>query len=1019
MSITVNGSLGASGQWTFFGSAVYLNCTCPAGYYVSKIVFDNIGAGAYWKNGSASAKRLDIHLCDSSGNLLVANIFNLNLTGNGTNATTKESATFTASIGGQGIYILGGNATANVYLVNYTGVTVYCEPLSYTLYLGSETGGSLTSSPAAGSVYCGSTVTLYPSISTGYSFISYVSAPPVTITNNQFTMPASNVSIVMGVSHNSYTLSKASSPAAGGTVTLGATSGYYGSVINISASAATGYAFSKWTTTGGTLANANSASTTITMPNGNATVTASFTHVSRTLSGAVSPSGGGTVTLGASSGYYGDTISISASAATGYSFNKWTTSGGTLGNANSASTTITLPNANTTVTANFTHIERTLSSAVSPSGGGTVTLGATKGYYNSQISISATAATGYSFNKWTTTGGTLANANSASTTITMPNANATVTANFTHIERTLSSAVSPSGGGSVTLGATKGYYASVINISATASTGYSFNKWTTSGGTLGNANSASTTITMPNANATVTANFTHVEYTLSSAVSPSGGGSVTLNKSKGYYQDAISISATAATGYAFNNWTTTGGTLANANSASTTITMPAANTTVTANFTHIERTLSSAVSPSGGGTVTLAANKGYYQSVISISATAATGYAFSNWTTTGGTIANANAASTSITMPNANATVTANFTHVSYILSSSVSPSDSGTVTLGASSAYYTDTVSINATPAAGWKFKNWSTTGGTIANTSSASTTITMPAANTTVTAAFEKIDYNILTGISPANSGTLAADMNIAQVGDTVTLTATPARGYEFIGYTTDPEVIITNDTFTMPPSNISVVANFIPLFSIATLDDDTYEGGETAVLTITERMQGVTHRYKLRFGEDMDTGWVNVPVGDTTVNIYIPIEWGLHTVGNISVSGGELILETLLDNIATGADTITGLTYTVLDNTIPKFVVWRCDTIGNLQTDGEYARYSITLPSSTDSYSITYDGTTVQNPALTGDVLPNDKQEMSINNNHIITFSITVDGETFTTTRDIPKISKLNKALINRRL
>ena len=81
-------------------------------------------------------------------------------------------------------------------------------------------------------------------------------------------------------------------------------------------------------------------------------------------------------------------------------------------------------------------------------------------------------------------------------------------------------------GGSITTGSSSNYPAgTVINITATPASGYSFNKWTsTGGGTFANANSASTTYTMPANPATITATFT---YNSSSGGSPKGGGSTT------------------------------------------------------------------------------------------------------------------------------------------------------------------------------------------------------------------------------------------------------------------------------------------------------------------------------------------------------------------------------------------------------------------------------------------------------------------------------------------------------------
>ena len=76
----------------------------------------------------------------------------------------------------------------------------------------------------------------------------------------------------------SHTLSSNVSPAAAGSVQLGATSVAEGSTTNISATANTGYRFTSWsvTGTGASVTNASAASTTFTMGTANATVTANF-----------------------------------------------------------------------------------------------------------------------------------------------------------------------------------------------------------------------------------------------------------------------------------------------------------------------------------------------------------------------------------------------------------------------------------------------------------------------------------------------------------------------------------------------------------------------------------------------------------------------------------------------------------------------------------------------------------------------------------------------------------------------
>ncbi len=128
-------------------------------------------------------------------------------------------------------------------------------------------------------------------------------------------------------------------------------------------------------------------------------------------------------------------------------------------------------------------------------------------------------------------------------------------------------------------------------------------------------------------------------------VNGTGGGSYTAGT-------VVTITANAApAGQVFSNWT--GAAVQNANAATTTLTMPAAATTVTANY---------ATPGTYALTVNGGSGSGSYApgTVVTITANAApAGQIFSNWT--GATVQNANAASTTLTMPSAATAVTANY----------------------------------------------------------------------------------------------------------------------------------------------------------------------------------------------------------------------------------------------------------------------------------------------------------------------------------------------------------------------
>jgi|HubBroStandDraft_1064217.scaffolds.fasta_scaffold00113_18 predicted outer membrane repeat protein len=97
----------------------------------------------------------------------------------------------------------------------------------------------------------------------------------------------------------------------------------------------------------------------------------------------------------------------------------------------------------------------------------------------------------------------------------------------------------------------------------------------------------SQTVTAPSSNTIYTANFT-AGYQLTMLASPSADGSVTPTSGQYFALGAIiPVTATANAGFAFSNWTSTGGTFDSTTSASTNFHMPAAPATVIGNFATI------------------------------------------------------------------------------------------------------------------------------------------------------------------------------------------------------------------------------------------------------------------------------------------------------------------------------------------------------------------------------------------------------------------------------------------------
>lgn len=112
---------------------------------------------------------------------------------------------------------------------------------------------------------------------------------------------------------------------------------------------------------------------------------------------------------------------------------------------------------------------------------------------------------------------------------------------------------------------------------------------------------------------------------------------------------------------------------------------------------------------------------------------------------------------------------------------------------------------------------------------------TFTMPAANVTIGATFEQIQYYAITLTQPTIGGTISVqdDLTQAAENDIVTLIATPAAGYAIDAWSvTDANsnaIEVNDNKFTMPASAVTVSATFIEAttYSLVTSVDQLVAG------------------------------------------------------------------------------------------------------------------------------------------------------------------------------------------------
>ena len=348
-----------------------------------------------------------------------------------------------------------------------------------------------------------------------------------------------------------------------------------GTVVPITATPDAGWQFVNWTGDTGTIANPISANTTITM-NGNYTITANFL-LTRTLTMAVTGNGSTNPPVGDHPYPEGEVVNITAIPDSGWQFDSWT---GDAFDADSASTTVYM-DTDRTATAIFVEAPPvTLTMAVTGNGSTEPPVGSHDYPQGTVVDITATADPGWEFAGWS---GDVAAPGSATTTVTM-DADKTVTANFVP-EGEVALTVQVSGSGTtIPVEGTHSYPKNtVVEITATADSGWEFTGWD---GDVAAPGSATTTVTMDE-NKTVIANFSELPplptSTLTMAVNGNGSTVPEVGTHEYPQGTVVDITATADSGYEFTGWS---GDVADANSATTTVTMNT-DKTVTANFSLV------------------------------------------------------------------------------------------------------------------------------------------------------------------------------------------------------------------------------------------------------------------------------------------------------------------------------------------------------------------------------------------------------------------------------------------------
>jgi len=584
----------------------------------------------------------------------------------------------------------------------------------------------------------------------------------------------------------------------------------YGQVVNLTAQPTEGWSFDHWT--GDATGTANPVSLTM---NADKTATAHFTQNQYTLTTSTEGSGAVAKDPDQTTYTYGQIVHLTGQPALGWSFDHWT--GDVIGSTNPTDVTITGDKA---VTASFTQNQYTLTTSMDGSGSIAIDPEQITYTYGQIVHLTAQPAAGWSFDHWT--GDVVGSTSPVDITVTDDMA---VSAHFTQNQYTLT--VTTDGSGSVTKDPEQGTYLydQVVQLSASADPGWTFDHWT--GDATGSTSPVSITITD---NKAATAHFTQDQYTLS--VSTDGSGTILVDPQQTTYTygQVVHLTAQADLGWTFDHWTD--GATGTTNPAEI---IMAGNTAVTAHFTQNHYTL--AVTLDGSGSVLKNPDQPTYTygQTVQLTAQPDLGWSFDHWSGD----ANGNALSVDITITD-NAAISAHFTQNHYTLTTSTDGSGSVSKDPDQTTYLYGQVVHLTAQANIGWTFSHW--TGDATGSASPVDVTMT---GNMAVTAHFTQNQYTLTTSMDGSGTVSRDPDQPTYTYGQAVSLTASASQGWTF-SYWSGDATGSANPVQVTITGNTAVTAHFTQnQYTLTTStdgsgsvtrdpDQNTYTYGQTVTLT-----------------------------------------------------------------------------------------------------------------------------------------------------------------------------------------
>ena len=454
---------------------------------------------------------------------------------------------------------------------------------------------------------------------------------------------------------------------------------------------------------------------------------------------------------------------------------------------------------------------------------------------------------------------------------------------------------------------------------------------------------------------------------LDTTASPVASGTTTGD---GSYAIGANATATATpnAGFAFLNWTDNG-VIVSTNS-SYTLAMDV-NHSLVANFVPVF-TVTTSAAPVAGGTTT---GDGSYSggANVTLTATPNAGYVFTNWTE-GGLVVSSNATFSFAVASDRD--LVANFTQgTSYTITTASAPPAGGSSTGGASYASGSS-VTVTATPNAGYYFVNWTQNG----TQPSANASYTFNATtNRELVANFALIGgttRTITTVSSPLQGGTLTGGGVVAD-GSSVTVVATANPGYAFSKWKQGSTTVSNTASYTFTATaDSTLTASFIQVYYVTA----------TAAPPVGGTTEMDSSSYKLNENARADAvpspgyQFVNWTENGTVVSTANPYNFNVtgdrSIVANFSVIGGVSITTSSAPAIGGtttgGGSFIVGAPVSVQANASNGYAFLNWTRGGTLvSTDSSYSFTASTSAALVANFVAGYTISAAPNPTYAGSI------------------------------------------------